>query len=86
MLSKSEQKSNLTVDKKARYFKQDKEGVAIMCKIMEDMRKEAELNKAQKIAVYLIKLGKLSLEEIAEATELSLDTVKELENESMQLA
>ena len=86
MLSKSEQKSNLTVDKKARYFKQDKEGVATMCKIMEDMRKEAELNKAKKTAVYLIKLGKLSLEEIAEATELSLDTVKELENESMQLA
>lgn len=80
MLSKSEQKSNLTVDKKARYFKQYKEGVATMCKIMEDMKKEAGLNKAKKTAVYLIKLGKLSLEEIAEATELSLDTVKELEN------
>lgn len=75
--------------KKVRYFKQNQEGVAIMCKIMEDMRneaaKEAEQNKARKTAVHLIKLGKMSLEEIAEATELSLDTVKELESQSIQL-
>ena len=28
--------------KKARYYKQDKKGVATMCKIMEDMRNEAD--------------------------------------------
>ena len=71
--------------KRARYFKRDEKGVAAMCKIMEDMRNEAIQNKAKKTAVHLIKLGKISLEEIAEATELSLDTVKELENQSMQL-
>ena len=75
-----------TLAKKARYFKQDEKGVAAMCKIMEDMRNEAVQNKAKKTAIHLIKLGKMSLEEIAEATELSLDTVKELENQSMQLA
>ncbi len=37
-------------------------------------------------AVHLIKLRKRILEEIAEAAELSLDLVKELENQSMQLA
>ena len=31
-------------------------------------------------------LGKMTLEEIAEATELSLDIVKELESQSMQLS
>ena len=80
--------------KKARYFKQDEKGVATMCKIMEDMRNEAAQKAAQeaeqkankKTAVHLIKLGKMTLEEIAEATELSLDVVKELENQSMQLA
>lgn len=72
--------------KRARYFKQDEKGVATMCKIMEDMRNEAVQNKAKKTAVHLIKLGKMSLEEISEATELPLDTVKELENQSMQLA
>ncbi|MCM1157531.1 MAG: hypothetical protein NC300_08280 [Bacteroidales bacterium] len=80
--------------RRARHFKQDKEGVAAMCKIMEDMRKEAareaareaEYNKARRTAVRLIKLGKMSLEEIAEATELPLDMVKELENQSIQSA
>lgn len=70
---------------RARYFKKDEKGVAAMCKIMEDMRNEAELNKAKKTAIYLIKLGKMTLEEIAEATELSLDMVKELENKTTQL-
>ena len=76
-----------------RIFLTDAKGVAIMCKIMEDMRneaareaaQEAEQNKAKKTAVHLIKLGKMTLEEIAEATELSLDIVKELEIQSMQL-
>ena len=83
-----------TLAKKARYFKQDEKGVAAMCKIMEDMRNEAareaaqkaEQNKAKRTAVHLIKLDKMTLEEIAEATELSLDIVKELESQSMQSA
>ena len=83
--------------KKARYFKQDEKGVAQMCKIMEDMRNEAareaareaaqqaEQNKARKMAIRMIKAGKMSLEDIADYTELSLDTIKELESQSMQL-
>ena len=34
--------------KKARYFKQYEKGVPVTCKIMEDMRNEAELKKAKK--------------------------------------
>ena len=52
-----------------------------MCKIMEDIRNEAAQNKAKRTAVHLIKIRvKMTLEEIAEATELSLDIVKELES------
>ncbi len=76
--------------KKTRYFKQEEKGVEVLCKIIEDMRNEAaqkaEQKRAKKTAIHLIKLGKITLEEIAEATELSLDIVKELENKSMQLA
>ncbi len=76
--------------KKARYFKQDEKGVATMCKIMEDMRNEAaqqaEQNKAKKMAIRMIKAGKMSLEDIADYTELSLDTIKELASQPMQLA
>ena len=75
-----------TLAKKARYFKQDEKGVAAMCKIMEDMRNEAELNKAKRMAIRMIKAGKMSLEDIADYTELSLDTIKELASQSMQLA
>lgn len=57
-----------------------------MCKILEETRNEAEMNKAKRIAAHLIKIGKMTLEEIAEATELSLDIVKELESQSVQLA
>ena len=68
-----------------------------MCKIMEDMRNEAareaareaaieaEQNKAKKMAIRMIKAGKMSLEDIADYTELSLDTIKELEDQIMHL-
>ena len=53
-----------------------------MCKIMEDMRNEAaqqaEQNKAKKMAVRMIKAGKMPL--------LSLDTIKELAGQSVQFA
>ena len=76
--------------KKARYFKQDEKGVAAMCKTMEDMRNEAarnaELRNAKEIAIRMIKAGKMSLEDIADYTELSLDTIKELESQTIQPA
>ena len=72
------------IAKKARYFKQDEKGVATMCKRMEDMRNEAELNKAKKMAIRMIKAEKMPLEDIADYTELSLETIKELASQSMQ--
>lgn len=65
--------------KRARYFKQDEKEVTTMSKIMEDMRNEAALDRAKKTAIHLIKLGQMSLEDIAEVTELPFDVVKELE-------
>ena len=73
--------------KRARYFKQDEKGVAAMCKIMEDMRNEAELKNARETATRMIKKGKMSLEEIAEYIPLlSFEELKEIEAEVMQLA
>ena len=71
---------------KARYFKQDEKGKAAMCKMMEDMRKEAELKNARETAMRMIKRGKMSLEEIAEYIPLlSFEELKEIEAEVMQL-
>ncbi len=73
--------------KKARYYKQDEKGVATMCKIMEDMRNEAALDNARETARRMIKKGKMSLEEIADYVPvLSLDELKQLEIEIMQMA
>ncbi len=67
---------------KVRYFKEDEKGVAAMCKAMEDMRREAAEQAVQSDRIdrakSLIKIGKLSLEDIANVMELPLDKIKEL--------
>ena len=77
--------------KKARYFKQDEEGVATMCKIMEDMRNEAAkkavLDSARETAERMIKDGEITLEKIAlYVPTLSMEELKEIEAEVTQLA
>ncbi len=57
----------------------------VMRSYIKSERYEAELDKAKKTAIRMIKAGKMSLEDIADYTELSLDIVKELENQAMQL-
>ena len=49
-----------------------------MCKSREDMRNEAALRKSKEIALRMINVGKLSLEEIAEYSGLPLEVIKEL--------
>jgi len=76
---------------KARYFKQEQEGVSIMCKLLEDMRneaaKKAALDSAKETAMRMIQKGKMPLEEIADyVPALSLDELKQLEAQVMQMA
>ena len=47
---------------------------------------EATLENKKKTAIRLIKLDKMSLDDIAEATELPLDIVRKLKEEAMQLS
>ena len=59
------------------------EGVAVMCKVMEDMRNEAAKEVARKNSIEtaksLLLLGKLMYAEIAQATKLTVDEVEELD-------
>ena len=76
--------------KKARYFKQDEKGVAVMCKIMEDMRneaaREATQQALQKKAKLMLQNGKISLDEMPTFfPELSNEEIKVIEAEVMQL-
>ena len=63
---------------RVRYFKETEKGEDSMCEILDEMRKEAENKRATEIAIRMIKDGKISLEEIAGYSGLSIDKVREL--------
>ncbi len=80
----SDMKYKLLADR-ARFLKESKEGQQAMCRAMEQMRKETAMAERRKAAKRMIKAGKLSYEEIAEYQELTLDEVKGLAEESVDL-
>lgn len=63
---------------RVKYFKKDEEGISIMCKAMEEMRNEAAYEANIKNAIRMLKIDKLTIEEIAEITELPIDLVMSL--------
>jgi len=64
---------------RVRFFKESKEGVAIMCKAMEDIRNQTLREGMMEVAHRMLAAGKYALEEIAEISGLSLDEVKKLQ-------
>lgn len=68
---------------RARFFKESKEGIAVMCKAMEDMRKQTLKEGMTEVALRMLAAGKYALEEIAAISGLSIEEVKKLnENKS----
>ena len=77
--------------KRVRFFKESTEGVAIMCKAMEDMRnesikagikegrKEGRKEEKKQTVLRMLELGKYALEEVATISGLPLDEVKKLQ-------
>lgn len=61
-----------------RFYKEDPKGVAIVCRAFEETRREGAFQQAVETANRMIAPGKLTLEEIAEYTGLSLEKVQEL--------
>lgn len=66
---------------RVKYFKEETEGVAAMCKTMQVIvdreREDAEVAKGKRIALNLWKNGEHDLDKIAQTTELSLEQVRE---------
>ena len=85
-----EQMNYAELAKRADYFKAEAEGVNAMCELMEKFgekkmeegrlegRAEGRIESARRTATALLALGKLTLSQIAEATELSQEEVKRL--------
>ncbi len=74
-----------TLADRVRFFKESKEGILIMCKVMEDMRKESLQEGIKEGAINTAKRmladGMLTFEKIAEYAGLPLDEVKKLKAE-----
>lgn len=67
---------------RVRYFKRSEEGIATMCKAMEEMRNEVAYKAAYetniKNALGMLKIGKLSVEDISKITGLPIEVVMSL--------
>ena len=55
-------------------YKEDKEGISTMCKAVEDMIREEK----KSMAVRMLEVGKMTIDEIAKCSDLSVEEVKEL--------
>ena len=72
---------NPKIAARVKYFKEETEGVATMCKAMQAIvdreREDAEIAKGKKIALNLWKNGEHDLDKIAQTTELTLEQVRQ---------
>ena len=64
---------------RVRYFKEDERGVATMCRAMEEMRNETVRERNIEIAKTMLDSKKLSYEDIALFSGLTVDEVKSLD-------
>ena len=63
---------------RVRHYKETEKGVDDMCDILDEMKNEARTKTMIENAQKMLKAGKLSYEDIAEYSGLSLEKVREL--------
>lgn len=66
---------------RVRFFKESKEGIAVMCKAMEDMRNQAVKDSMIEVAVRMLADGTLTPEKVAEYVGLPLEEVEKLKRD-----
>ena len=67
----------MTLADKVRYFKEDENGVAIMCRVMEDMRNETAWKTKVESVIRWLAMG-LSHEQIAKGEGITPEQVREI--------
>ena len=76
--SDPESMKNSRLREKSRYYKESKEGIAEMCKAIEDMLDITVREKMWEVAMKMLQRGELSHEDIADYTGFTLEEVEEL--------
>ena len=75
-----------TLADRVRFFKESKEGVAIMCKVIEDMRRQERQEGIEEnmraVALRMLQAGKYALDEISDMSGLPLNEVQNLKAEA----
>lgn len=67
------------------FFKENEKGVEQMCEAIERIANERSNERAENIAIKLIRVGQMTDAEIADACGLTEDQVKELRNQTMAM-
>lgn len=63
---------------RARFFKESKEGIAVMCKAMEDMRDQAYEEGRISMVIQMLKAGKYDLQDISALSGMSVEELEKL--------
>ena len=66
------------LEKQVKYFKETEGGQEIMCQVFEDLAEKRVMEEKKAFALRMIARGKLTVEEIAEDTDLPLEEVRKL--------
>ena len=69
---------------KARYLKKDEKGVRQMSIIMEELIAEDRREQAEKMAIGMIKVGKMSYDEISKVSDIPEERVRELAEQAAE--
>lgn len=73
---------------RVRFFKESKEGVTTMCKVIEDMRRqereEGREEGLKEMALRMLRAGKYALDEIVSVSGLPLEEIRRLQAETNQ--
>lgn len=69
---------DIVVTDRVRFFKESKEGVAIMSRVMEEMLYECRKESRKEIALRMLRKGELSVDVIAEYSGLDVEEVERL--------
>lgn len=73
--TKAEEMKFDVLSDRVKYFKENEGGRGTMCKMIEDMRNEAIGEERKNIAISLLKIGKMSIEEISKVSNLTVEEV-----------
>ena len=69
---------------KARYLKKDDKGASQMSIIMEELIAEEKREQAEKMAIGMIKVGKMSYDEISKVSDIPEERVRELAEQAAE--